>query len=372
METTEQAKRPDIDEAGADDGGADDTADMGDDGLHTIRACDVKLRKIRWLWENRFAIGKVNLIAGEPKTSKSMFSGGYMAAAVSRGGVWFDGAPCERGRVLIVQAEDAADDTVVPRLVAHGANLNNIDILDHVRIGSLKAGFQFEHVDLLRKHIKKLGGVRLVILDPVGSFCGKADSHKDTELRSLIAPLNPLAEEVGACFVLVAHFNKSGKGNALSRVMGSVAWTGVSRMVWTVTRDPEDRHKRVLAHAGGNVSKEMDGIAYRVETAPPFTANGVLFDDVGRIVYTGTVEGSADDQVSAQERHGPQPKERARAERWLRELLEASPRTAADVKKAARDAAISEATLRRAKEALGVQVENCPPYRWSLPDFTAI
>ena len=92
---------------------------------HLISRCaaEIEPKRIDFLWPGRLARGKHTAIAGEPGDGKSQLSV-YIAATISRGGDW----PCGEGRApigntIILNAEDGADDTVVPRLIAAGADL---------------------------------------------------------------------------------------------------------------------------------------------------------------------------------------------------------------------------------------------------------
>ena len=44
------------------------------DELETAKASSYKMRAIRWLWPNRFAIGKLGLIGGLPDKGKGLIS----------------------------------------------------------------------------------------------------------------------------------------------------------------------------------------------------------------------------------------------------------------------------------------------------------
>ena len=73
---------------------------------------------IEWLWEGRFALGKVSLIAGDPGGGKSQLTLD-MAARCTRGLPWpVDNMPAPFGTVVVISAEDDAADTIIPRLMA--------------------------------------------------------------------------------------------------------------------------------------------------------------------------------------------------------------------------------------------------------------
>src|SRR5712691_3532454 len=93
------------------------------------RASDVRPEAVTWLWTGRLARGKQTLIAGDPGTGKSQFSV-YVTAMVTAGGTW----PCgegtaPKGSVIILSAEDGTADTIVPRLMAAGADRSKVYIV---------------------------------------------------------------------------------------------------------------------------------------------------------------------------------------------------------------------------------------------------
>ena len=88
---------------------------------------------LRWLWPRRIPLGKLTLIAGDPGLGKSLVTID-IAARVSKGSGFPDGAPCEPGDVIILSAEDDAEDTIRPRLDAAGADVSRIHLLEAVRV----------------------------------------------------------------------------------------------------------------------------------------------------------------------------------------------------------------------------------------------
>src|SRR5687768_1182646 len=60
---------------------------------------------LQWLWPGRFALGKVSLLIGAPDCGKSLLACA-LAAHVSTGRRWPDGAPCAQGKVLLLAGED--------------------------------------------------------------------------------------------------------------------------------------------------------------------------------------------------------------------------------------------------------------------------
>jgi hypothetical protein len=109
--------------------------DQAPSGAELIVQCaaDVKPEPVEWLWPGRVALGKLTLIAGEAGLGKSQLSIAMVASVTTRG-EW----PCREGRapqgsVVILSAEDGAADTVVPRLMAAGADRERVEIVSAVR-----------------------------------------------------------------------------------------------------------------------------------------------------------------------------------------------------------------------------------------------
>jgi hypothetical protein len=124
-------------------------------------AADVTPEPVEWLWPGRVALGKLTLIAGEAGLGKSQLSMA-MAAAVTTGGEW----PCREGRasqgnVVILSAEDGAADTVVPRLIAAGADRARVELVSAVRDGKSRRSFDLSaDLALFEQRISKTGDVK--------------------------------------------------------------------------------------------------------------------------------------------------------------------------------------------------------------------
>ena len=93
---------------------------------------DITPIPIKWLWPGRIAKGKLTLLVGDPGLGKSFITLD-MAAHITRGEKWPDGAPCPLGTVLLLSAEDDPADTIRPRLDAMGAEVKLVHILQAVR-----------------------------------------------------------------------------------------------------------------------------------------------------------------------------------------------------------------------------------------------
>ena len=334
-----------------------------------VRLADVKPEPVSWLWPGRIALGKLTLIAGDPGLGKSFLTLD-MAARVSTGAAWPDapGVATTPGGVVLLSAEDGVADTIRPRLDAAGADVARIVALEAIRSVGDNGRESVRAFDLSRdlrgmeEAIRSVDGCRLVVIDPVTAYLGGVDSHKNAEIRGLLAPLGAIAERHRVAVVAVTHLNKSNNGPAIYRAMGSLAFAAAARAAWSVSKDKDDPSRRLLLPIKNNIAPDTGGLAYRIQ---PLGADGcpaVAWEP-------DPVSMSADDALAGDRGEGDGRTERDDAGEWLRDLLARAPRPALEVEKEARDAGYSVATVRRAKAAIGA-VSRKPafggPWEWAL------
>jgi putative DNA primase/helicase len=338
-------------------------------------AADIKPEKIDWLWQDRLPLGKCVLVAGEGGLGKSMLLA-WIAAAVSRGKEW----PCgegqsRRGSVIILSAEDDAADTIVPRLMAADADCTKVHILETVRKddeGHRTFNLQLDLPEL-EKTIDRLDDVRLVIIDPITSYLGKVDSHKNADIRSVLEPLGKMASKRHVTVIANTHLSKAAGGSANSRVIGSVAFVNHARAAFIVTADPDDPGRRLFIPSKTNLGKPRNGLAYRIaDVALPGPEHGTTIW-APYIQWEDTPVTITADQAMAAMAGGPEGRTALEeAKQFLVEMLSAGEVPAKELKTVADAQVISAATPRRAKSALGVQVKRDgfgpgSTLLWSLP-----
>ena len=240
----------------------------------TVRClADVVPRKLEWLWPGLLPLGKLSLFCGDPGLGKS-FVTCDLAARVSRGGAWPNGEATQpAGSVLILACEDDVEDTIQPRLDDAGADVSRIHVIDSVCVRNKERGFALDaDMPLLKREVQRLGDVRLLIIDPISAYCGKADTHRNSEVRTMLAPLTELAAESQFAVVGINHLTKGG-GKAVYRGMGSIAFNAAARAVVNFYRDPEDEDRRLIVTTKMNLTAESCGLAYRIEDG------AVVWDD---------------------------------------------------------------------------------------------
>jgi hypothetical protein len=232
------------------------------------RASDIEPKPVRWLWADRIALGKQTVIAGEPGLGKSQL-GTYLAAKVTRGAQWPNGeGSAPLGSVIILSSEDDVEDTIVPRLLAAGADCERVHIVSAVREdhGNGRRSFSMQRdLSSLENAIATIGDVKLIIIDTINSYLGRLDSHKNAEVRAVLEPIAEMASRLGVAIVSVTHLSKNSSGSANHRFIGSIAFLAVARGAYVVVQDPECKERRLFLQTKTNVGPPKSGLAFRIE-----------------------------------------------------------------------------------------------------------
>lgn len=314
-------------------------------GASVITLANVAPRPVQWLWHPHFALGKLSVLAGNPGLGKSLVTMD-MAARVSTGRDWIDGSPCPSGAVVLVSGEDDPSDTLRPRLDAAGANVNRIHYLRGVFDRGGERAFTLADVPALAALLERLKDCRLIIIDPVSAYLAGTDSHKNADVRAVLAPLAQLAGDYNVAIVCVSHLNK-GQGDAIGRVTGSLAFVAAARSAYAVVRDKEDTHRRLMLPIKNNLGADALGVAYQIDE--------MLVEGIGGVPYItwcrDTILISADEALATSARTESTV---ADAAQFLADLLANGPVPVKDLKAEATAAGITWRTIERAKAEMGL------------------
>jgi|GEM_PF-586542 len=350
--------------------------------LVTRRASDIKPQVLKWLWANHIQLGAVNLIAGPEGRGKSLVAVD-IAARTSTGSPWPDGSPCEGGRVLYCSAEENIEAVVVPRLMAAGADLSKIEIVDGLGSSS-DAGRVIADVDLkkcLPEVYRKLKEgdepFRLCIWDTFQS-CSLTTNHKEnTEQKAIVQPLQAIADELGVAIICIEHHNRAGigRGNPDAAILGG-GLTRTARVIWHVIEDPEDKESTRLFIPGkmnncskaedlgwkftfAEVERTIEGKQVKLPRIDWLEAAGVTIHEVQERVNSLGDAKSKEDHTD----------EFHRACEWLKSFLTEA-RLYDEVKAGWKSEMLSERTIRRAKAHLLIGSEQRSRKWYWLPSPT--
>ena len=339
--------------------------------VNLVCAADIRPESVKWLWPGWLAAGKIHIIAGIAGHGKStlLFS---IAATVSKGGRWPDGTWAEAGEVVIWSGEDDPGDTIVPRLIAAGADLSKIHIVEDVIIDGKKRSFDpAEDMPILRKAMASRR-VKLLIIDPIVAAVS-GDSHKNAEVRRSLQPLVDLAAGLDVAVYGVTHFTKGTAGrDPIERVTSSLAFGALTRLVTVATKLPDDGNHpqgaRLFARAKSNIGPDGGGFHYFIEVGPipghPEIENTF-------ITWGDQVDGTARELLGRAEALEPDDFKSREAVEWLRDALTDGPQPAKELLSAAKQVGISRTTLQRAKDRLKVRstkVGFAKGWGWYIPE----
>ena len=336
---------------------------------------DLTPEPVIWLWEYWLALGKFHLLAGAPGQGKTTIAIS-MLATVTIGGRWPDGMRCTPGNVVIFSSEDHPADTLLPRLLAAGGDSSKCFFIEATRInGELQPFDPARDLPRLHEAIDAIGGCKMILIDPVVSAV-TGDSHKNTEVRRALQPLVDLAAACKCVLLGITHFSKGGQGSDPSqRVIGSVAFTAVARVVMVAARvkSEDGVDTRILARSKSNIGPDDGGFQYYLEQVPVDDFPGI---EAARIAWGKSVDGNASKLLTdPNEGNAAEDEEecsaRDSAEDFLKELLSEGPAPTKHVETEAKAAGIAWRTVRRASDVLTVKKQKSNgSWYWSLPGIS--
>jgi hypothetical protein len=316
--------------------------------IRVQRIGDVHSRTSEWLWPGWLPLGKLTLLEGDPGLGKSLITLD-LSARLTRGRELPDGCPpgppCN---VVVVNAEDTLDDTVRPRLLALGADLDRVFNLEGIedRHGDDVLRFP-QHAQALRDVLAQTRA-KLLVMDPFVAFLDKGvATHNDQSVRAVLRLLMGIATEHRCAVLLVRHLNKEEGQRSLYRGGGSIGFVAAVRCAWLSAPDPGRADVRVLAQVKNNLQALCPSLAYQIGPADGSTS---LVSWLGPSPLTCQ-------QLQERKKKGRgRPRTQSeRAEENLKLYMEEAPRTRLEVLDFMRDQQIAERTLKRAKQKLGVR-----------------
>lgn len=337
--------------------------------LQILNMAKIQAQAINWLWSGWLPLGKLTILAGAGGCGKTNLLLALIATITTEG-VFPDGTKCDTsGKVLIYSTEDDPNDTLLPRLIANGADLSKIDFI----AGRINEKGEREPFDptkdlpLLYDYAKQNPDIKLLMIDPIISAIG-GDSNKATDVRRALQVVVDFAQEFNCAVVGITHFSKGTSGSSpADRIIGSQAFTALARMVWSAAKR-EDENDCILVRAKSNISTLDGGIRYQIESET------VLENiETTKTVWLGTVEGTAKELLNEAETSENSSSAFDEAKDFLIDLLSPVESMASkEVKQHSKDAAISWRTIERASAELKIKKsrpQGESSWHWKLPDI---
>lgn len=234
----------------------------------------IRTRRQQWAWDGFLPLGVPAAFAGRGGIGKSTI-GAWIAAGLTRGTLPGDfyGLPVNVG---FISGEDDPATTLVPRLIAAGADLSRVHDFSGVRTtdkeGNSYVGLPTIADDLaLLKSALIANETRALFIDPVMSMMS-GDSIKASDVRRNLDPVAALAAELNIAPIMVMHFGK-GQGDASDKMSGSHAFRDVARSVLLLAVD-EETDQRILTVDKSNYSNQSPSLAFSIESVDVATDDG--------------------------------------------------------------------------------------------------
>lgn len=341
-----------------------------------VLASQVAPRHVDWIWYPYLPRGKICFLSGDPGDGKTLFAI-WLAAHLTRGralpGHEDDPEPPLHGNVIYMSNEDGLEDTLVPRLIAAGADLGRVVFCRGRR--ELDENGQPREVDItltdvgtLESAIAQSAQPLLLVIDPLQAFLDAGvDMNRANEVRGQLRRLVELADRHNLTILILRHRGKSLQTRGKHSGIGSIDFTGIARSELITAEDQKCEGKLFLCHSKSNVAKRGETISYEIRDAFAGTIETAVF------AYGGTSPAKLEDILNPSNL-GRAARRREDCEEWLREQLAGGPIAVAELVDRAEQAGFSERTLRRACKSLGVDRERVGGFgqegRWTvrLPD----
>lgn len=432
---------------------------------------------IPWLWPLRIPLGHLSLLVGDPGVGKSLLAAD-LAARVSVGVPWPDARPIPSvarasvpavvarasvpavalaaweypapdegrpappddelagpfkynlGSVILVSHEDSRCAGILPRLLAAGANLDRVAILDGLYhpaprpVGAAPTRrdpddapdrplLLPEHLPLLQQAIRSVDVPRLVILDTLHSLLGPGASTSPDTISTLLTGLAETAAMYNVAILAIHHLTKTAAPRTLYRVRGSIPFVAAARAAFLLSTDLASPNRRFLSTLKSIYAPDAPPLAFEiiprdldptpyferpVDGRPPTPHDIELrrrFENPFRrpvpairwsdphapltlaAIASAPALSAADAAPLPEELLADCPASRSallEARLWLADYLAAGPKPAAPLIRDARADGHSFRTLHRAKRMLGVisrKFADQEPWVWYRPSSEA-
>ena len=297
-----------------------------------IRMSDVELTPVEWLWKPYLPFGKLSVLQGNPGEGKTYFAM-HLAAACTNGKLLPNMERMEPFNVIYQTAEDGLGDTVKPRLIEAGADLDRVLVIDDSDVQLTLSDERIERAIIENN-------ARLVIIDPIQAYLGAdVDMNRANEVRPIFMRLGQVAQRTGCAILLIGHLNKAAGMQSLQRGLGSIDIAAAVRSVMFIGKLKHDPTMRILTHEKSSL-------------APPGASLAFSLGDEGGFRWVGEYDITADEMLSGIE---PQRETKTQQAKDLICTLLAGEKQvlSEDIDKAALERGIPGRTVRDAKRELG-------------------
>lgn len=299
---------------------------------------DVEQTEVDWLWYPYIPFGKLTIVQGNPGEGKTFFAM-QLAAACTNQKFLPDMEPFEPFNMIFQTAEDGLGDTVKPRLVSSGADLQRVLVIDDTDNPLSLAD------DRIEKAIRE-NNAKLMVIDPLQAFLGaNVDMNRANEVRPIFRKLADIAQSTGCAIVMIGHLNKASGTQSTYRGLGSIDIAAVVRSILFVGKVKDDPTTRVIVHEKSSL-------------APPGRALAFSLGDQKGFRWIGAYDISAEDLLAGGEGTKAELKQEQAMKLIYEFLSDGKEVSVAELNKEAIERGISERTVRMVRNSMKDKLES--------------
>lgn len=299
---------------------------------------DVEQTEVDWLWYPYIPFGKLTIVQGNPGEGKTFFAM-QLAAACTNQKFLPDMEPFEPFNMIFQTAEDGLGDTVKPRLVSSGADLNRVLVIDDTENPLTLAD------DRIERAIRE-NNAKLMVIDPLQAFLGaNVDMNRANEVRPVFRKLADIAQSTGCAIVMIGHLNKASGTQSTYRGLGSIDIAAVVRSILFVGKVKDDPTTRVIVHEKSSL-------------APPGQALAFSLGDQKGFRWIGAYDITAEDLLAGGEGTKAELKQEQAMKLIYEFLSDGKKVSIAEINKEAVERGISERTVRLARNSMKDKLES--------------
>lgn len=234
----------------------------GEKKIPVRKMTEIKETVVEWLWYPFIPFGKVTLIQGDPGQGKTWLAM-HLAAACTNRKELPNELPMDSFNVFYQTAEDGIGDTIKPRLMQCGADMERVRVI-------VEDDVMLSLTDPRLELAIKQNNVKLLIMDPIQAYLGPdVDMNRANEIRPLFRYLGGVAERTGAAIVLIGHLNKNAGTHANYRGLGSVDISAAVRSILLVGKVEKEteRDVRVVIQTKSSLAPKPTPVAFTLENS---------------------------------------------------------------------------------------------------------
>ncbi len=298
-----------------------------------IRMSDVEQTEVAFLWKPYIPFGKLRILQGDAGNGKTYLAMQLCAACTNKAEMPHMDIQ-EPFNVIYQTAEDGLGDTIKPRLIEAGADLEKVLVIDEGDDDPLTLADE-----RIERAIRQ-NNARLLIIDPIQAFLGpNVDMNRANEVRPILRKIGDVAQRTGCAIVLIGHLNKATGQQSSYRGLGSIDFTAGVRSVLVIGKSKDDPNVRIMAHDKSSLAPAGTSVAF------------ILGDEEG-FRWIGDFDISAEELLAGMEKKKESKTQEAK-DLICRMLAGGKEVFSEEIDRAAMERGISSRTVRDAKNALG-------------------